>query len=106
MYTVWKEMVRSIVGYALDHSAFSALDREVYAQLHVTTPISHGAGKLAMVARAMRKTREYVAYARSWFLGSSVGALECIGVCSIVVALNHSSCEIERIAKDYDSFFS
>jgi hypothetical protein len=99
-------MVRSIVGYALDHNALSALDHEVCAQLHVTTPISHGASKLAMVARATRKTREYVAYARSWFLGSSTSALECIGVRSIVVALNHSSCEIERIAKDYDSFFS
>jgi hypothetical protein len=69
---------------ALDRSALSALDREVCARLHITAPISHGAGKLAMVARAMWKTREYVACVRLWFLGSSACAPECIGVHSIV----------------------
>jgi hypothetical protein len=89
-------MVRSIVG--------SALYREVCARLHITSPISHSTGKLAMVARATRKTLEYVACARSWFLGSSVGTLERIDVRSIVVALDRSSCAIEHTAKDYDSF--
>ena len=88
---------------ALDYSAF---DREVCTQLHVTAPISHSEGKLAMAARAMRKTWEYVACTRSWFLGSSASALECINVRSIVVALNRSSCAIERTARDYDSFFA
>jgi hypothetical protein len=95
-------MVRSITGSALIRSA---LDREVCPRLHVTTPISHISGKLEMVARVIRKTWEYVACARSWFLGSSAGALERIGVLSIV-ALERSFYEIERIARDYDSFFA
>jgi hypothetical protein len=77
-------MVCLIAGFALDRSALSALDCAVCARSHVTAPISHGAGKLAMAARATQKTREYVACAGSWLLGSSAGALERIGVCSIV----------------------
>jgi hypothetical protein len=93
-------MVHLITGSALDH--------KVCTRSHVTAPISHGAGKLAMVARATWKIREYVACARSWFLGLSAGALEHIGVRSIVVALDRSSCAIaiERAARDYDSFFA
>jgi hypothetical protein len=49
-----------------------------------------------MVARAMRKTRVYVACTRSWILGSSAGALERIVVRSIVGALDRSSFAIER----------
>ena len=63
-------------------------------------------GKRAMVARATRKTREYMAYARLWFLGSSAGALELIGVRSIIVALDYCACTIERTTRDYDSFFA
>ena len=48
MYVVWKEKVRSIVGSALDCSAFSALDCEVCARLHITTPISHGIAENAL----------------------------------------------------------
>jgi hypothetical protein len=99
-------MVRSIAGSALDRNALCALDLEVCARSHVTTPISHNAGKLTMAARATWKTREYVACAQSWFLGSSAGALERIDVCSIIVALDRKSCAIERTARDYDSFFA
>jgi hypothetical protein len=91
---------------ALDRSALIALDRKVCARSHVTAPISHGVGKLAMAARAMRRTQEYVACARSWFLRSSVGALERIGIRLIVVALNCSSCVIECTSRDYDFFFA
>jgi hypothetical protein len=92
--------VRSIAEFVLDRSALSALDREVFTRLHVTAPISHGAGKIAMATRVTWKTWEYVACARSWFLDSSTGALKHIGVCSIVVALDHISCAIECTARD------
>jgi predicted alpha/beta-fold hydrolase len=79
-------MVHSIARFALN-----ALDREVCARSHVTAPISHSAGKLAVVTRATQKTREYVASARLWFLGSSVGALKCIGVRSIANLVRSSA---------------
>ena len=91
-----------IFGTSLDRNA---LDHGVCASSHVTAPISQDAGKLAMAARVTRKTQEYVACARSWFWGSSAGALERIGVRSIVVSLDHSSCMIERTTKGYDFFF-
>jgi hypothetical protein len=78
---------------ALDCSARITLDCEVCTRSHVTAPISHGIGKLAMAARVTWRTREYVACTRSWFLGLSASALKCICVCSIVVA-------IECIARD------
>jgi hypothetical protein len=93
-------MVCSIVGYALDSIALSALNDKVCAQSHVIAPISHSTGKLVMAARATRKTWEYVACARLWFLGSSTEALERIGVRSIVVALDCSSCVIKCTARD------
>jgi hypothetical protein len=48
IYAVWKEKVRSIVGSALGRNALSALNREVCARSHITTPISHGATENAL----------------------------------------------------------